>query len=147
MPFNWRLLYHISVMNIFCSFDSLDFGTPRLLVPPLPFLRERARCPFSQLRLLRGSGLGFGGALRITRPTIASARRPPSPLMWLRRTKSKIYLLSANGYSPSTENGEIVPYHDMSRNRSSVECLGRLEGRRSQAENISGSFSMRSSTR
>ena len=25
---------------------------------------------------------------------------------------------SANGYRPSTENGGIVPYHDMSRNRS-----------------------------
>ena len=71
-------------------------------------------------------------------PMVGARCRPP---------KSKINLLSADGYSPSTENGGIVPYHDMSRNRSGVECLGRLEGRRSQAENISGSFSMRSSTR
>ena len=29
---------------------------------------------------------------------------------------SKINLLSVNGYSPSTENGGIVPNHDMNRN-------------------------------
>ena len=42
-------------------------------------------------------------------PLVGARCRPP---------KSKINLLSANGYSPSTENGGIVPYHDMSRNRS-----------------------------
>jgi hypothetical protein len=42
-------------------------------------------------------------------PVVGARYRPP---------KSKINLPSANGYSPSTENGEIVPYHDMSRNRS-----------------------------
>jgi len=40
-------------------------------------------------------------------PVVGARCRPP---------KSKINLLSANGYSPSTENGGIVPYHDMSRN-------------------------------
>ena len=33
MPFNWCSLYHISVLNIFCSLDSLDFGISQFLVP------------------------------------------------------------------------------------------------------------------
>jgi hypothetical protein len=42
-------------------------------------------------------------------PVVGARCRPP---------KSKINLLSANGYSPSTENGGIVPYHNTDRNRS-----------------------------
>ena len=44
-------------------------------------------------------------------PVVGARCRPP---------KSKINLLPANGYSPSTENGGIVPYHDMNRNKGGV---------------------------
>ena len=66
-------------------------------------------------------------------PVVGARCRPP---------KSKINLLPANGYSPSTENGGIVPNHDINRNRSvyhlngsSVVCGKRLRaGHRDFAE-------------